>query len=765
MRRDRHTIAVDLVGVAGIGAFLIGLAWLQTSEQLGFDAGDALAGVASQLAVTLPAALLIAGASALELATGLVLARLARRRPFDSIAEALLAAMVAAVLKDTFLLGTLAAFGQFRQPVLIAIDIAIVAVGLGLPRAVAWTRPLVQVPTWRDQLQGAGSLALASLVAIVWAGPVLLELASPVVPFVDVLPNYVGPVEHLRTFGWFSPLSATQSPIIGPSRTVLGYDGFLGALATMTNLSGGLAIAGFILPQTVLVALGAHRFASALQRDGASALRRGGASLGAWALLAFALSQPFARLADARGTVVVVPLVCLALAIAAETLRGGGARDTSQAAGGDGWRTGTGAAIGLALAAAIYVHPVIGFLAVATIAVAALVRPAEMAAPVFVAGVTASLLALPQAATMAGLSLPTLALGAWLPIAGAAAIGLGVVVDRRARLRDGLARAARVVRWVALAGAGLAFAAGFALGAFEVERLPDAWNQAAKVVLESSSLLLVVLVGGIALGSRGARSPLVIAGLGVGLAAVVLVSVLPDDLGFVGDALRFEIPKTVFYWLPLVAAGGAAVALAHVQAPATARGTSLPERSARVAALAVFVVIAALPLRPKPIDAYHLGEHRWSETFAIDLRFAGSGFWVGFPDTRTVVDPPRRELLDALRAEIEAGRLRHDTQVLHVARSFQQWESTPLGVFDGVFETSISLEPEVSHQTAGGRLYGSKDAIEMLDQLRAFLASRTYEYVVLEPRGLPDGPRMLIESAGYSPIFENDQGAVFRLGA
>ena len=37
--------------------------------------------------------------------------------------------------------------------------------------------------------------------------------------------------EHLRTFGWFSPLSATQSPIIGPSRTVLGYDGLLGSCA------------------------------------------------------------------------------------------------------------------------------------------------------------------------------------------------------------------------------------------------------------------------------------------------------------------------------------------------------------------------------------------------------------------------------------------------------------------------------------------------------------------------------------------------------
>jgi hypothetical protein len=178
----------------------------------------------------------------------------------------------------------------------------------------------------------------------------------------------------------------------------------------------------------------------------------------------------------------------------------------------------------------------------------------------------------------------------------------------------------------------------------------------------------------------------------------------------------------------------------------------------------VFVALAALPLRPAPIDAYHLGEHRLSETFAIDLRFAGSGFWVGFPDTRYVVDGPRQEILEKLREEIDAGRLRHDTPVLHVARSFQQWESTPLGVFDGVFETSISLEPEVSHQTVGGRLFGSKDPTEMLDQLRASLAGGQYGYVVLEPANVPAQARGLIEQAGYVAIFENEQGVVFRSG-
>ena len=160
--------------------------------------------------------------------------------------------------------------------------------------------------------------------------------------------------------------------------------------------------------------------------------------------------------------------------------------------------------------------------------------------------------------------------------------------------------------------------------------------------------------------------------------------------------------------------------------------------------------------RPEPIDAYHLGEHRYAETFAIDLRFAGSGFWVGFPDSRTVVDQPRQELLAALRAEIDAGRIRHDTSVLHVASSFQQWVSTPLGVFDGVNETSLSLEPEVSHQTVGGRLFP-------IDDLTADLESGAYSYVVLEPGGLPAALREQILAGGYRSIFGNAQGEVFAI--
>jgi hypothetical protein len=743
--RDRDAIALDLVGVAGITAFLAGLIWLQGSEKLGFDAGGALAGVLGQLSVTFPAALLVLGATALELAASLVLARGARRGPFDSLPEALLAAMVAAVLKDTVLLGVLGPFGLFVAPVLLAVNLAVVLAALLVERAARHLRPIAELPSPRDALGSVGSITVATLVMVVWAGPVILQLASPVVPFIDVLPNYVGPVEHLRTFGWFEPLTATQSPIIGPSRTVLGYDGLLGSLATMTDRSGALAIAGFILPQTILVGAGAYRLASAI--------RNGDPPVGAWALLAFALSQPFARLADARGTVVVVPLVCLGLAVAAELFR--------ERRPADAWRIGRGAVIGLALGSAILVHPVIGFFAVAAVAIAALARPDDAAPDAAVAGLTAGLIALPQLATMIGLSLPTIVLGIGLPVAIALGILAGRAVQGSDRLRAALVRIARLARLpVAILAAAVAVLA-FILGFLAAGKIPEALAFTADLVLESSGLLLVVLVGGGLLGSRGARSPLVWSGLAVGAAAVFLTQVLPDGLGFLGSALQFEVPKTVHYWLSMVAAAGAASALAFLwSGPADRR---LP-RLARIGATAAFVSVAALPLRfaspaldPGEIDAYHLGEHRWSESFAIDLRFAEIGFWQGFPDSRTVVDEPRQAILDAVRAEIEAGRLRHDTPVLHLASSFQQWASTPLGVFDGVFETFLSEDPEVSHQTVGGRLFDVADAAEHLHPA-------AYPYVVLEPSGLPETLRGQILDAGYVSIFANDQGEVFRAG-
>jgi hypothetical protein len=139
------------------------------------------------------------------------------------------------------------------------------------------------------------------------------------------------------------------------------------------------------------------------------------------------------------------------------------------------------------------------------------------------------------------------------------------------------------------------------------------------------------------------------------------------------------------------------------------------------------------------------------------LREAENGYWVGYPDSRLIIDAPRQQVVDELRAEEQAGRLGPSTRVLNIASSFQQWVSVPIGVFTGAMETSISLQPELSIHTVGGRLLG-------FDQLDQEIASG-YGYVVLEPTGLePDliaQTQADLSSAGYRQIWSNSQATIY----
>jgi hypothetical protein len=751
--RDREAIAVDLIGVVGLAALAAGLLALQTSKEIGFDVGAAVSGTVAQLSVTLPAALLVLAAAGLELAAGLVVARLARRVPFESLTEAAIASLVATTLKGALLIGLLGGFGLYRGPILIAIDVLILVWGRWLPFGPRVGRVLAA--GWTGRIRLEGSRVVWALVAIVWAGPILLQLASPVVPFIDVLPNYVGPAEHLRTFGWLSPLTETQSPIIGPSRSVMGYDALLGGVTTMTNLPAVLAVSAYILPSALLVAAGVQRLANALTR--------GDAPVGPWALLGFAATESFARMADARGTVIVLPLVCFALALAAERYRRPGGDVGDEAADEeDAWRPSRGLAIGLGLGAAVLVHPVVGAFAIATVAVLALIRPDRLAPDAGVAGLTAAIVAAPQLGVMLGQPVPPLALAAALALALAVGIAAARAVADSEPVRDGLVRLALWTRpaLALIVAIGLAFAA--VRGLLLPGQLPGGIGAGVQLLLDSCGILLVALALGWLVGSAGARSAVIYVTAAVGFAAVVLTQLLPGNLGFLGDALRFEVPKTVHYWIPVFVSIGAGAGLAkavadvpHTSLDLGGARLALPW-AARVVAVGAIVAFAAYPYRDKPIDAYHLGEHRLSEAVAIDLHYAASGFWLGFPDSRTLVDPPRQEIVAFIRGEIDAGRITHATPILHVAKSFQEWVSTPLGVFDGVTETFASPDQEVSHQTAGGRLYN-------LDDLHGLISGGTFPYVVLEPNDFPpaEGIRTEISAAGYHSIFANSQGEVF----
>jgi hypothetical protein len=354
-------------------------------------------------------------------------------------------------------------------------------------------------------------------------------------------------------------------------------------------------------------------------------------------------------------------------------------------------------------------------------------RYARIGVPALIGG---GILAVPQAMTMVGLDLPS-ALGL---LAVPPAVGAVWVFDQWEAGR----------RWFAL---GLRVVGAIATGLVIVLALPsgERWVRTfTAFLLEYPVLGLTVVLAG-AVAGRRVFPVLPVVGVVIGLVAVLAAAAIPwSTIGIEG--VDFEVTKTLHYWTPVFLAVLAAAGLRGVWV----RPDLVPWT--RTVAVGLFLVTATLPVRAAPIEPLHLGEHRMSETLSIDLRFAETGFWVGYPDSRTVINDAQQELIDRLQDEVRAGLLRSTTPILHVAYDFQQWDATPVGVFGGMIETMVSENTEVSSHTAGGRLHPFSD-------LDAQLAE-PFPYLVFEPAGLPDGTRDRILAAGFEPIFANDEGEI-----
>lgn len=688
--RDRTLEALALVGAA---AFLVGIRMLDGTD-LASSWSGAWNGVRSQLPVTLPAALIVLLTTMIQLTAGSVVVRALRGRPYRGLIDAALGGLVGAVVIGLMALMLLGSVGLFTVPLLLLANG--VVIGLGW-----FVRPVFEEP---PLIRFGWPTAVGALVALAWCGSVILQLASPVVPFIDVLPNHVAPAQHLATFGTFDVLTTAPSPIYGPSRMFLGYTGLLGTATVLSGQPAGLAVAAFILPATLLVGAGMVRLASGVH----------GVGVGWWMLLAFTLTESFARMADARATVIVLPLTAFCLV---ELLEGDErARPLTLA---------------VALAATIFLHPLVGVLTTAVVVTLVAVFPdryARLGVPALVGG---GILALPQVTTMVGVDLPS-ALGLVVIPPGIGAVWL---FDRWEVGR----------RWFAL---GLRVVAVVAVGIV----LVLAWPHAGPLVSGFSDFfqlypvlgLTVVIAGAVA--GRRTFAPTPVAAFFMGLLAVVAAAAIPwQTIGIEG--LDFEVAKTLHYWTPVFMAVFAAYALRAVWGRPDFGGLL------RIGLVGAFVLFLALPLRGEPVAPLHLGEHRTSETASIDLRFAETGFWVGYPDSRYVINATQQELVNRLRDEVTAGRLRSTTPVLHVAFNFQQWDATPIGVFGGMIETMVSEQTEVSSHTAGGRLHP-------FSELNAMLAE-PFPYLILEPAGLPDDTRDRVLAAGFEPIYANAEGEIF----
>ena len=714
--------SVGSVMLVGLLALCLGLAEVGAARESGFTWDGAAAGILSQASTTVPAAILIAAATALNVLVGAIALRFLGAPAFRTLSEFALAGFAAAVVLDTAALFVLGGLGFFAGPELLAVQLAVLAAWLATRR----TRPLLACRlAWRPRRPAAWWL----LVLAVWSGPLIVQLASPAAPFFDVLPNHVAPVEHVRVFGSFETLTTSPSPIYGPSRLLLGYVGLLGQLAALTGVQGILATAAFALPLTAVTAVSMRHLASRLF----------GGAAGFWVLVTFPLTFAFMRLPDTRGTVVALPLAAYALATIATRVRSRSAPERAR----------LDPALAAALGATFLVHPLLGVVTATTAAGMLLLEPRRLA-PVLVPALgAAAFIAAPQAGTMLGIGAPA-ALGfVWMAAAVPVGLGLARLIELAVSLTPGRLPSGRFgpapVAIAPLQVALVLAAIGIALAVARAT-IPEPDEPASYLIIHFLRISVVTLAG-VAAGLLVARRGWVVLGMGVaaGLAAWA-ASGLVGHATLTEQAIHYEVPKAIEYWLPVMLALGAAGAV-------TALWRLRPLGILRPLALIGLVFAVTAPYPGPVISSIQIGEHRYAESLGLALQEAKQGYWQGFPDTRLIVGPAQREVIDRLRQEISAGRLGPSTRVLHVASSFQQWRSVPVGVFTGALETSVSLEPELSIHTFGGRLLG-------FDSLPAELAS-DYGYVVLEPAGIDPSPADQIAAAGYRIIWSNSIAQIY----
>jgi hypothetical protein len=711
--RRSDLVLAALLLAAAIAA-IVGTAVRASDPAVGFALGAALDAIRSQLPVTLPAAVSVSFVVALDVAAGATVVRLLRGRWWRSVADAVLTGFVGAVILDAGLLFALSGFGAFRGPLVLFVLGVVAAVGAVI--AVRSGGPIAR-PRWsRVRLVG---LARAAFVAVVWVGPVLLTLASPVVPFSDVLPNHVAPAQHLLAFGSLGSLATDPSPIYGASRLFLGEIALLGTLTVATGLPAALAMAAFALPLLVISGI-------AMARSAALAFGRSAAF---WALVAFPLSFTFVRLTDARDSVTALPLAAAAFALLVRSPSA--TTDAAPERGHPDW------ALTITLLATVLVHPLVGALATATVVVLTVSELGRWGRRAIPAVVGAAVAALPQVALMVGVGLPPVS-GLVGFVAGAGAAGVTARIVGR-RPGAGAVQIGRAVPAVLVVGVAIVVVLAIVVGPTLLSDLRLGFP----VLFGLAALAAVGLVP----TARGGRR-LLLAGLGVGLGALVAVALVPGA-SLTENSIRYEVPKAIGYWLPWIcvpAAAGLVAAIWRARLP-------LAGRAAFVGALLAVAVLPIGAAVPNTMQATHPA----ADNLAFDLGTAQRGYWLGYPDPRNLIDAEQRQVVDAIAGLERAGTWQPDDVVLHVTSSIQPWRRIPIGEFTGAIETIVAPDAAPTIFTTGPDLHP-------LTALAAQLAAHP-RYVLLEPAGLPGGTAAQVTAAGYRPVFSNRLATLYEAAA
>ncbi len=636
----------------------------------------AMAGAAVTAQSTVPAAVRT------WLLVGVMLAVLARvigrRVPEWSGGERTAAALVVLWSLAYVALLALGPVGLYRAPVLRGVAAALVVGSALVARRAGHDASQAREVDRRD----AAGPWLMGLVLALTVGPLLiLQLASPVSPFMDIL-GYIAPVQKIVTFEFYDPYANDAAGLWSPTRQVVGFDAAFSFIALAAGLPAHLAMSSLIVPFAVLQLLAAYLLARAA----------GGRVAGGMTALFLLMTFVWRRTPDIRSTGLAFPLVAIGLAFLLH-----GRRDGRRAAAG-----------GLALGVAVTVNPLIGAAGMQVAAAMAVLewldrgRGALTPALALAGG---SVFALPQVLVGLAVQVPP-SLMPLVAVVGLAALGLVA----RIRREEPCASARR--RPLSFATAALLpFTVLFLHARRSSELFNDTWA--------GYPLLWLVGLGGVAVAARDLWR-----GAGSSAAAVAAVALWLGILDHaLADPRRFFGPlemrssasevttKMAYYWSPYWLAIGAGVWCAML-----ARRWSLVGATV----LALVLVVYPYHLVPEPVD-FDTQELSVAETWGFQLANAARGYHAGRPDRRWVVDARWRQLTDVLMQERAAGRIDYRTHVLEITPLI---DTVELALWTGISVDLITpqYDPQ-SIWTGSGRARG-------MDALAAALARRP-PYVVV----------------------------------
>ncbi|MGD0074162.1 MAG: hypothetical protein ABSD31_07445 [Candidatus Binataceae bacterium] len=543
-----------------------------------------------------------------------------------------------------------------------------------------------------------------------------LQLASPVVPFMDVL-SYPASAQRILTFGVYLPFDNDPYGQWGPYAQTPALELLYAAVAMGSHSRlAVLAESAMMVPMAALIIFGVYRLGKTLFDPAAGGMA---------ALLLF-FTCLFRRAQGMRGTAVDFALVGIGLAFFLDTRR-------------SRLRMALGAVI---LGTAVASHAIIGGLAMIVAGAGLLFWLAEADYARFAIGVRclagATLVAIPEIAIGMAVE-PRYPILPLCQIAGIALIATGA-----SRLAAHPSRDTRSLVW-------LNWTIVLALFAAIIYRHATVPGSIYEQVAGHLPMLVMFAFGGMAaLLSIWWREPATMRYGGVAAFALMLAiasEYLGEFLNRIAASPSSQMMvwdigiKAWDYWSPY-----------FLLFPAGLLFALLYERWSKPATMFALLTILIYPWHQGQNADYDSDQHAVTEQWAFNLATAARGYWVGSADPRWTFGPAERELLHVLNQEIAAGRITTATHILHIAESTSPWIFAHFSVFNGVNEDPIEFKPPSS------TLWQAGSRVREIGELDRALAEKP-PYILEQVRSPSE--RVSIPN-DYEAIFNRDGLELYR---